>query len=89
MGEPVDRAPVAFGAEHFGPFDNCRDLRCCGRRKLTPVFPRTQQSPWVTKGFVMIVAASNPGLVTKPSQGTRPPNLARNTLSQPRFRNFS
>jgi hypothetical protein len=49
-----------------------------GRRKLTSIFSRTQQSPWAPKGFVMLVAASNPSLVTKPSQG-----LANLTLTWP------
>jgi hypothetical protein len=55
-----------------------RDLRCCGRRKLTSIFTRTQQSPWAPKGSVMLAAASNPSLVTKPSQG-----LANLTLTWP------
>jgi hypothetical protein len=57
---------------------NSRDLKCCARRKLTSIFTRTQQSPWAPKGFVMLVVESNPGLVTKPSQG-----LANLTLTRP------
>ena len=78
-----------FEAKHLGLFGRRQRLEVLRSSRADPLyFTRTQQSPWVTKGSVMLVAASHPSLVTKPSQGlanltlTRPERATPATISQ-------